>query len=70
MDRKEYDRLKAKRYREAHPDYNKDYAKKIRPVFNDKYSETMKNNYQKNKDKIKNKYLAKKEFLQFCKINI
>jgi hypothetical protein len=70
MDRKEYDRLKAKRYREAHPNYNKEYAKKIRPIFNEKYGDTIKKIYIRNKDKIKEKYYAKKEFLQLCKMDL
>jgi hypothetical protein len=67
--RKEKDRLKAMKYRESHPDYNKNYYNKIKPIFNEKYKETIKNNYIKNKDKIKGQYLMKKDFMELCKID-
>lgn len=70
--RKEKDRIKARKYRELHPNYNKNYANSIKNIFNEKYKETIKNNakqyYNKNKNKLKAQYLMKKEFLIFCKM--
>jgi hypothetical protein len=57
-------RERGRKFRERNPDYMKEYAKKIKPIFNEKYKETIINNNKKfkenNPEYFKNKYLQNK----------
>jgi len=67
---KEDSKERGRKFREKNPDYMKNYAKKIKSVFNEKYKETIKNVYERNKDKIKQRAISKKEFLLLCNMII
>ena len=57
-------RERGRKFRERNPNYMKEYANKIKPIFNEKYKETIKNNNKKfkenNPEYFKNKYLENK----------
>lgn len=67
-------REKNRRFRELNPNYNKQYADKIKDTFIQKYAKTIATNNanfrENNKDYHKNRYLYKKQCRQFCNIDI
>lgn len=67
---KEQTAIRGKKFRENNPNYNKEYACKIKEIFNDKYKDTIKNIYARNKEKVKGRYLFKKEFISLCNLTL
>lgn len=57
-------RERSRKFRERNPNYMKEYADKIKSIFNEKYKDTIKNNNKKFKENnpnyFKNKYLQNK----------
>ena len=65
---------KNKRFRELNPNYNKQYAQKIRDLFTSKYAETIatnnKNFRKNNKDYHVKRYIYKKQCRDLCNIEL
>lgn len=59
---KEDSKERGKRFREKNPNYMKEYYQKIKDTFNQKYNDTIKLIYERNKPKIQARYQANKEF--------